>query len=233
MSKIAVISDLHMGLGDSTDQFGHDIYEFIRFLKYLEDNFEQIILLGDIWETLMSKWGNAKQSLFHSIKIYQDIFKRFQSKKYVYIHGNHDVITSKVFHTPEQHTITVDNQKILFIHGHQWDLLQGNLNFLSELGVWFGGWLLRIKCGNLYRGFADLDISSSLDNLGINKIQKGVSKFSNTIDADIIVCGHTHIGSIIEHKNKLFMNSGTCSNGKYSFLSIDTKAGSYQLKTSW
>ena len=53
--KIAVISDLHLGPADNTDLFGHDDAEFLRFLQFLESNFERIVLLGDIWETLSSK----------------------------------------------------------------------------------------------------------------------------------------------------------------------------------
>ena len=50
--KIAVISDLHLGRGDAADLFGHDDAEFLRFLDFLEGNFERIVLLGDIFETL-------------------------------------------------------------------------------------------------------------------------------------------------------------------------------------
>ena len=53
--NIAVISDLHLGSDDATDSFGHDDAEFLRFLGFLEGNFERIVLLGDIWETLTSR----------------------------------------------------------------------------------------------------------------------------------------------------------------------------------
>ena len=53
--EIAVISDLHLGTGGAADGFGHDDAEFLRFLSFLERNFERVILLGDIWETLQSR----------------------------------------------------------------------------------------------------------------------------------------------------------------------------------
>jgi hypothetical protein len=43
---IAVISDLHLGSDDPSDSFGHDAAEFLRFLTYLESNFEQVVLLA-------------------------------------------------------------------------------------------------------------------------------------------------------------------------------------------
>ena len=39
--KIAVISDLHLGRGDGSDRFGHDDAEFLRFLDFLEGDFER------------------------------------------------------------------------------------------------------------------------------------------------------------------------------------------------
>lgn len=53
--EIAIISDLHIGSGDQTDRFGHDDYEFLRFLDFLESNFSRIVLLGDVFETLTGR----------------------------------------------------------------------------------------------------------------------------------------------------------------------------------
>ena len=50
--EIAVISDLHLGTGGAADGFGHDDGEFLKFLSFLEKNFEKVVLLGDVWETL-------------------------------------------------------------------------------------------------------------------------------------------------------------------------------------
>ena len=44
--QIAVISDLHLGAGGAADGFGHDDGDFLRFLRFLERNFERIVLLG-------------------------------------------------------------------------------------------------------------------------------------------------------------------------------------------
>jgi len=61
---VAVISDVHLGTGGRTDAFGHDDAEFLRFLRFLEHQFEHILLLGDIWETLASaRLGDAAREL--------------------------------------------------------------------------------------------------------------------------------------------------------------------------
>ena len=46
--KIAVISDIHLGRGDSADRKrGHD-EELLRFLDHLEAHYEKIILLATL-----------------------------------------------------------------------------------------------------------------------------------------------------------------------------------------
>ena len=77
--KLAVISDLHLGAGDLADGFGHDDGEFLRFLKYLENNFERIVLLGDIWETLQSRrLGGMRQELLLAREAHPQIAARFE-----------------------------------------------------------------------------------------------------------------------------------------------------------
>ena len=72
------ISDLHLGLGDRTDGFGHEDGAFLRFLRHLEANFERIVLLGDIWETLTGpRWGDAAASLSAARAAHPEIARRF------------------------------------------------------------------------------------------------------------------------------------------------------------
>jgi hypothetical protein len=94
--NIAVISDLHLGSEDVTDSFGHEDSDFLRFLTFLERNFERIVLLGDIWETLTVKcpW-RARQGLAHAKSRHPEIARRFARPRYKYIHGNHDLIARR------------------------------------------------------------------------------------------------------------------------------------------
>jgi hypothetical protein len=52
-------------------------------------------------------------------------------------------------------------------------------------------------------------------------------------DADIVVTGHTHVGIRAEHGDRLFLNSGSCARGKFSFLGLDTSRGDYAVHSSW
>ena len=54
--RIAVLSDLHLGAGDKADRTrGHDEH-LLAVLSVLEAEHDQIILLGDVWETLTCRF---------------------------------------------------------------------------------------------------------------------------------------------------------------------------------
>lgn len=229
---IAVISDLHLGPGDVTDQFGHNDYEFITFLKFLESNFEKIILLGDIYECLMSReFGKTEYLIKNCQEAHKEIVKRFNTSQYTYVHGNHDQISSKILNTPEDFFIKVGNENILFTHGHQYDSFVQDKRIISEFGAWLGGWIIRIGMLPVYKIFATLEAKYGCG--GLDKMKRQFENLAVTSakqrKADIVVTGHTHLAAKSEYGSQLYLNSGTCSEGNLNFLSINTNAGNYKI----
>jgi predicted phosphodiesterase len=229
--KIAVISDLHLGPGDESDLFGHDDGRFLKFLSFLEDNFERIVLLGDIWETLTTPWplkpGEALQA---ARRAHPQIAERFERPAYTYVHGNHDIVAGTLERVPEELTLCTDGTRLLFTHGHQSDALIRRARRVSELGIWLGGWVLRLGMRQLYRLLDQFDRlrSGAVEDGARCTFQRWAVSLARTRNADIIVTGHTHIAVRAEHGDRLYLNSGSCSGGKLSFLAIDTRRGVYQ-----
>lgn len=228
--EIAVISDLHLGISDAADQFEHDDYEFIKFVKFLERNFEKIILLGDICETLMATryFASRKSLLSKCIAAHRELFDRFMgTNKYKYIFGNHDVSASSVLKASENLELDLDGQHILFCHGHQYDYFLQKWRVASEIGTWAGGWLNRAGLSPVYKMFRSADESEDprFQNLAFDSAKEK--------HADIIVTGHTHVATTTRRDNKLYLNSGTCSNGRINFLSMNTKTAEYKTNNSW
>lgn len=234
--EIAVISDLHLGPRGKADGFGHEDSEFLRFLSFLERNFERVILLGDIWETLTGTLpGDPGAELAAARAAHPEIARRFRERPYVYVHGNHDLVAGGVEGAPDEYVLKADGQRILFTHGHQNDGLLARRRWVSELGVWLGGWIRRLGLRALYRLLAELDERRG----GISKdgtqcaFQRWAMSLAAHRDVDIVVTGHTHLATSAEHGERLFLNSGTCSEGNLSFLSLDTRRGSYGVHTGW
>jgi predicted phosphodiesterase len=229
--ELAVISDLHLGAGDQADGFGHDDADFLRFLKFLESNFERVVLLGDIWETLQSrKWGSAREELSLARAAHPEIAKRLERPNYHYVHGNHDIVAG-LLGVPDELQLRVDGVRLLFTHGHQNDSLVQRREWLSHLGVWLGGWIRRIGLNAFYRLCANLDgarAGLSLDGSRCDFQRWAIAEAARR-EFDVVVTGHTHLAARSEHGPRLFLNSGSCSQGALSFLSLDTRRGNYAV----
>jgi len=234
--EIAVISDLHLGTGDAADGFGHDDADFLKFLTFLERNFEKVVLLGDVWETLTGALpGDPAHELRRARESHREIAARFERPNYLYVHGNHDLVAGAVQGTPDELIIHTGDTRILFTHGHQNDDLVQRRRWLSELGVWLGGWIRRLGLGALYRLLSELDEKRgglSLDSTRCS-FQKWAMDIATEREFDIMVTGHTHLAANAAHGDRLFLNSGSCSEGQLSFLSLDTTRKSYAVHSSF
>lgn len=234
--KLAVISDLHLGSDDRTDSFEHDDHEFLRFLSFLEGNFERIVLLGDIWETLTSRcpWS-ARKALATARLRHPEIDKRLRRDQYLYIHGNHDMISAVVDGAPDHWQLEVDGKRFLFTHGHGHDSWIGGARRPVELAICLGGWLRRAGLHSLYHWLDTLDQTRSAiseDPLRCT-FQAWAMSLANRRNTDVIITGHTHMALAKQHGPRLFLNSGSCSQGKYSYLGLDTTRDEYGVHTSW
>ncbi|HEY5957863.1 MAG TPA: metallophosphoesterase family protein [Polyangiaceae bacterium] len=230
--QLAVISDLHLGAGDCSDAFGHDDASFLRFLGQLESDFERIVLLGDVWETLTSaRPFDCVGALRAAKEAHPAIARRFLRPCYKYIHGNHDLIAAKVDNAPEEWSLNVDGLRLVFAHGHHHDWLIRKARWLSEFCVWMGAWARRLRLDAIYRIGYCLDSWATRmpDDLTIGSFQRWALSLASSRAADIVVTGHTHISAIERYQQKLFLNSGSCSEGRLSYLAIDTKLHQFDL----
>lgn len=234
--KIAVISDLHLAPSGAPNVFGHSDAEFLGFLGFLEKNFERVVLLGDIWETLTGKVpGNAAAELEAAQRSHPEIAARLDGGQYTYVHGNHDMVAGIVKRAPDELSIESDGVRLLFTHGHQNDPIVQRMRWASELGVWFGAWVRRFGLGALYRVLREVDrmrdgLTPDAANADFQRWAVAVAKFKS---ADVVVTGHTHVAGRAEHGSQLFLNSGSCSERRYCFLSIDTRAREFAVHTEW
>lgn len=230
--NIAVISDLHLGPGDASDSFGHEDFDFLQFLSRLEADFERIVLLGDIWETLTSLWPyDPAEGLRRARLAHREMAFRFERPKYQYIHGNHDIIAGSVETAPEQILIETDGVRLLFTHGHRHDWLIRRARWLSEWCVWLGAWIRRVGLSALYQvgNLLDLAMSRPSAHPLRDSFQRWAIDLAQHQNADVVVTGHTHHAMRCEHSSRLFLNSGSCTEGRFSYLAIDTKAGIYDV----
>lgn len=240
--QLAVISDLHLGRGRA-DQFGHEESRFLRFLDYLEANFERIVLLGDIYETLSARPAAQVRELKRAKEDHQALSERFERPMYRYLHGNHDLVAATIENRPDTLTLTVDNKRFAFMHGHQFDWVVKKARFVSEWTAWLASWFVRLGLGSLIkvgeaveRIVMGVDAGAPSDPTTLSKpdrFQRAAVSWASANQVDVVVTGHTHHGVVSPHGDRLFLNSGSCAEGRFSFLALDTRADRYSLETVW
>ncbi len=233
--KIAVISDLHLAPSGAPDLFGHDDTEFLKFLGFLEHNFEKVVLLGDIWETLTGRVPGPARELARARDSHPEIARRFRRPIYTYVHGNHDFVAASAEGAPEEIALHLDGVRLLFTHGHQNDMLVERARWASELGVWLGAWIRRFGLSATYTMFRRLDEKrhGATHDGSSCAFQRWAVNVATLKSADVVITGHTHLATRAEHGSRLFLNSGSCSEGAITFLSIDTRKGEYAVHHSW
>src|SRR5262249_62024122 len=103
-------------------------------------------------ETLTgTRLGQAEAELRAAQEAHPEITRRFRRKKYLHVHGNHDMVSGNVDGVPEEITLRADGVRLLFTHGHQGDDLVVKGQQASEFGVWLGGGVRRPRLHPIYR----------------------------------------------------------------------------------
>ncbi len=233
---LAVVSDLHLGSGDALDRFGHDEARFLRFLDHLETHHERIVLLGDIFETLDGTTpDSSEERLRQAVAAHRAVVRRMLDPRYVWILGNHDAVTGPMLGARSEWLLDKDGVRLYFTHGHLGDPTYAKARVLAETAVWLGGWLRRLGWQALFRFFERLDVSLS----GVQPepeacpFRRWAVEEARRRSADVVVTGHSHEGGRSLHGSRWFLNSGTCSEGQTSFLSIDTRALRFDYVPAW
>jgi predicted phosphodiesterase len=179
--------------------------------------------------------GDPAAELLAARLAHPEIARRLSRPAYTYVHGNHDLVAGAVLSAPDEFTLETDGVRLLFTHGHHCDALVTRRRWLSELGVWLGGWIRRLGLAPLYRLLSSVDqwrVGSSEDSAHC-AFQKEWMGHATRRDVDIVVTGHTHIAARAEHGSRLYLNSGSCSDGNSSYLAIDTRKASYTVQVGF
>lgn len=271
--RIAVVSDLHLGIGDDADRFPHDDEEFSNWLLGLLKTHDRLFALGDVWETLMPYHRHQLAPEFHretlqaAMKAHPKTTEVLLSPRCVLFSGNHDLCTSKELGALEQLHLVMGKWSVLFLHGDRFDHppinpikhnplfrpleeqivhLTGRApstkpsasglgawrDWVTETGIWTGGWLLRM---GFHSTFAKFERAVSGRILGANPerflgYRKRALELAKARSANMVVTGHTHravIGS--PHDGVIYCNSGTCLNETPEALSLDFGRSSWEL----
>ena len=233
------ISDLHLGDGSRTDDFHRD-KEFLEFLKFVEDEAGELIILGDFLELWQA---DLDKVLFCHSKIINKILSLRSKLKVTYVIGNHDYIPFIRFINSEW-GISLEYQDkeagIVAEHGHRYDIFNRYKNPLRSIS-WPPGRRFTLFVAGLERFIhPDIDkwtkkVTENLDEF----LQEAISvrnkippstreylrcgghfgEFQEAVElhiqkgAKIVIFGHTHRAQLEQLDRGIYANCGAWVDG--------------------
>lgn len=225
---VLVLSDLHIDNGDMFGTFGWKPVSFIKSLEKIIAYYsvDQVILNGDILDLFKYSFKEVYARNYRLIHY-------FKSNNYIFIRGNHDLFNPGA----KDHHLIINSKgnKIYIEHGHNADFLNGTKigRGIGRLGFYILKKLVVYQwVEKVYFKIVEFD-----DDL--NRIPRKYNSYKYLKYAlkllrkyDMVILGHTH--KLESHKmyylnsKKIYINSGTCSLGRFQATVVDTERLKYE-----
>jgi predicted phosphodiesterase len=181
--KVVIFSDMHMGEGDSKDDFLHnaDMFHYVMEHEYLHKGFD-LILNGDIEE--LQRYSYPK--IYTHWRHFYEMLNTFERKSALYkLIGNHDMdflYNENISSFPHQESLKLDykGNSVFIFHGHQASKLYAKYNKVV-------GSVLK----NVANPLGIKNYSVAYDSKKQYKIEKRAYNYSRSKGV-VSIIGHTH-----------------------------------------
>jgi len=214
--KTVWISDLHLGTR------GCDATGLLEFLRQTE--FENLYLVGDVVDI----WHLKKDHYWpqtHNDVLQKILRKARKGAKVFVIPGNHDAFCGNFLGTYGNVSIktnavyvTAGGQRLLIVHGHEFDAIAKHARWLAYIGDAGYTFLLKVNQPlNLLRHRLGLNYWS-LSAYAKSKVKNAVNfisqfedalvRYAELFAADGIICGHIHTPAIKQIRGISYFNVG-------------------------
>ena len=182
--------------------------------------------MGDIYQTdhgILPTVASARRHLRRARARVAALTERFRRPKYHYVFGNHDEIAADVG-AVESVTLQEDSCCIVFIHGHQFDPVALQARLAADMGTWAMGRLRASGLRPAARWFEERDIAIKDRRFRgpAGPYAVGAARLAAERHASVVVMGHTHCARIDRVGGILSVNTGSCSRGAITYVSLDT-----------
>lgn len=205
-----IISDTHLG-----DQ----LTRCQEVLKVLNDySFKRLILNGDILNGLSFKRFHADH--WNILSKFRALTKDCQV---IWVHGNHDAasdILSRLLGISVHNKFVWEEagKKFLAIHGHQFDRFLNNNVVISHVAFFIYHWLKRFSPDGYLVNLIKKRNQTWKRN--VLEVAKGALKLAETLKADYVFCGHTHVINTAENHGIKYYNTGSWVERPSAFVTI-------------
>ena len=227
--NIFVLSDLHTDTCDNFGTFQWDEMDFIMQIEGIRDiyNVDKVIFNGDIFELQKYRYEDI-------IKANPVLMRYFDDNDFIFIKGNHDVVMDSGL---EHYEITNSHGQTIYIeHGHKADWFNGSrigrsigkfgMSILKKLS--HSKWMMKVYFKIVAFENQIYHIPKSYNTLKyLTYALKLLKKH------DVVILAHTHKleshHTYFLNKKKRYLNSGSCSLGRFQGILMDTETLKYEL----
>jgi len=227
--KILVLSDLHIDTHEAFGIFKWDEMDLILQIERMRELYaiDKIIFNGDTFELYKYTFEEIK-------KANPILMAYFKDKDFVFINGNHDLVND--FGLSHFQITNLMGQTIHIEHGHNADWLNGT-KIGRALGR-FGFSILKKMSNskslmNLYFKIVALDDQINHIPKRYNSIKYLTYALKLLKNYDAVIMGHTHKleahHTYYLNQKKRYLNSGSCSLGRFQGIVMDTETLKYEL----
>lgn len=225
-SKYIFFSDIHRGDDSISDEFKRNQNVLLHALNYYYDNGYTYVEVGDgdeLWE-----YPEFRHIRYAHSDIFAAIKKYYDNNRLIMLYGNHNIyLQSKLYvklnyftfydeYTQDIHDLfkglkpqealvlksKESGQEILIVHGHQGDLMNDQLWFLSMLAVRYFWRFMHVV------GFHNPS-SPARNHFKRHRIEKTYKKWIRKHHM-MLICGHTHRVKFPKKKELPYFNTGCC-----------------------
>jgi UDP-2,3-diacylglucosamine pyrophosphatase LpxH len=225
--RLAALSDFHIGARAGMDEFRHDEAAFLERLARVVDTHDRVILVGDIYQTEHA-FQPGRRAAARQLHLARRRLPRLARAldRLDYIHGNHDFVARDELGARTELRVDADGCAVLFTHGHQFDPVFNRAYLAARAATWFTGRLRRAGLRPVAHYFEQKDIAIKHGRFGhaAGPYAAAAAALMRERGLDFVVMGHTHVAHRHDLPQGTVVNTGTCSGGRFTVVTLDTAA---------
>ena len=188
--------------------------------------FKRLVLLGDIFDDL--NFNRLKKEHWNFLSYVRKLSNPRRNVDVIWVEGNHDAGLSKIMahmmglKVYRQYEFTVNENKILAIHGHQFDRFLNENVIISNIASYIYDLIQR--WGGEKQKLARFIKRQSKGWLRLaDKISIRAIHYAKSRNVNSVICGHTHLATEkpFNLNNINYYNTGCLTEIPSSYIIID------------
>ena len=216
VADAVILSDIHLGSDNCQAKALVDLLDSIRDRRLPA---KRIVLNGDVFDSI--DFRRLKKSHW---KVLSTIRKLSDDIEVVWVCGNHDGSAEIVSHlvgvsVVDEYVVESGGQKVMFLHGHQFDQFIERYPVTTWLADTAYRWLQRLDRSHHFAKLAKR--KSKIFLRSSDKIREGAVAHAWKAGCDAVCCGHTHLAMEANERPVAYYNSGCWTEKPCTYLTLE------------